>query len=86
MAPTVVEYRPEAQWLHAVIADTVAYFPATHSLHMVLLTPDEPALQMQSVCLPLATGASEFSGHAWHTFVVALTSSEYWPCRQLLHV
>ena len=73
------------QSLQASVPTVDLYFPATHGTHGPPSDPDEPALQMQSVCSLLASGALDLVGHDWHTSDVAPVTVEYSPSRQLVH-
>jgi len=42
------------------------YFTIAHCVHKPPRTPENPALHMQSVTLPLASAASEFEGQLRH--------------------
>jgi len=62
MAPTVREYFPATQLLHAADPNAILYFPATHKAHGPPSGPVDPALQVQSDDLLLASGALECVG------------------------
>jgi hypothetical protein len=65
LAPDV-EYVPAPQFIHEVVPVPLVNFPATHSVHVPPLTPDEPALQVQSTSAVLETGEFELPGHDVH--------------------
>jgi len=75
-APIAVEYWPVSQLVHTAAPVETLYFPATHGVQMLPLAPVNPALQMQAVRSPLASGAFDCDGHAWHTFEIAPTAVE----------
>jgi ABC-type cobalt transport system substrate-binding protein len=66
VAPTVTEYEPTPQSVHATLPLTVLYLPATHAVHTPPSAPVNPALQVQEVISVLETGAFEFRGHVKH--------------------
>ena len=83
MAPTLVEYDPVPQSLHAALPVTSLYFPATHSVQLPPFGPFEPALQLHAVKDELPAAASEFAGHAEHvSSVVCPVPVEYLPAPQ----
>jgi len=65
LAPAV-EYVPAPQFIHEVVPVPLVNFPATHVVHAPPLTPDEPALQVQSTSAVLETGEFELVGHDVH--------------------
>mgnify|MGYP007083791800 CR=1 FL=1 len=69
-APTVGEYCPATQLLHAADPNTILYFPATHEVHGPPSGPVEPALQVQSVETKLPVRELEFAGHCMHVEAV----------------
>jgi len=48
-------------------------------------SPVSPELHVQSSYSVLADAESEFAGQAWHTFVIAPTSEQYWFDLQSVH-
>ena len=54
---------PLSQTEHSELPTLSLYLPATHAVHVPPLGPEKPALQMQSVCLLLASGELEFDRH-----------------------
>jgi len=84
-APTAVEYCAAKQLLHGALPLCVLYLPATQAAHSPPSGPVNPALQVQSVCSLLATGALEFNGHATHTSDMAAISVEYLATAQFVH-
>ena len=66
VAPTVIEYWPAKQLLHAASPVAILYCPAMHSVHVSPLAPENPALHLQSDNSLLAAGASELVGHIKH--------------------
>lgn len=73
---------------------TPVYFPGTQTVHItfaehITQAPPAsavvPALQVQSICLLLASGAYECVGHLWHVSDVPPTTVEYLPAPQWLH-
>jgi hypothetical protein len=85
LAPAV-EYVPAPQFIHEVVPVPLVNFPATHVVHAPPLTPDEPALQVQSISAVLETGEYELPGHATHALAtVAPAVTEYVPAVQFVH-
>jgi hypothetical protein len=64
VAPINVEYVSVMHFVHKAGPDAILYLPATHSTHTPPFGPVDPALQMQSVCSLLASGAFERGVHA----------------------
>ncbi len=62
-APTVVEYLPAAQLVHAAEPVTLLYVPAAHAEHVPPLGPEYPVLQTQLCTLVLAVGEFVYAGH-----------------------
>ena len=85
VAPSVVEYLPSTQLVHAASPVATLYLPATHCVQVSPSGPVQPGSQVQSICSSLAAGALEFGGHVWHTSDVAPSVVEYLPSTQLVH-
>ena len=68
IAPTVAENLPAAQLVHAALPGAFLYVPATQGVHVRPSGPKtvEPALHVQSMAAPLATGEFEFAAHGAH--------------------
>ena len=85
-APTVVEYFPAAQSVHAAEPVAILYLPATQAVHVPPSGPVYPALQavaMQAVLLELPPTEFVLAGHARQfASVVAPTVVEYFPAAQ----
>ena len=79
VAPSVLEYLPGAQSLHCAGPVSALYLPATHIVHGPPSRPEDPLLQVQADLDTLATGETEFVGHASH-----LPAPRYWPAAQYL--
>ena len=67
LAPTVTEYAPVAQSVHAALPVLVLYLPASHVEHTPPSGPENPALQMQAPTTELELGEFEFVGQVKHT-------------------
>ena len=68
VAPTLDEYVPAAQLLHASdpIAFSALYLPASHWIHVLPSGPENPALQEHAVTAALPAGEMELTGQAEH--------------------
>ena len=68
VAPTVVEYVPAPQSVHAAEPLAILYFPTTHAVHdgAPPFSPVNPALQMHCVTPLLALGEVLLTGHVVH--------------------
>jgi hypothetical protein len=87
VAPTVGEYVPAPQSMHAALPVLDLYVPATHAEHVPPFTPVNPELQVQAALLELETGAFEFKAHAKQVDeTLAPTSAEYVDTPQSVHV
>jgi len=64
---------------------TILNLPAAHSVQAPPAGPVEPALQVQSNRLLLASGNAVLDGHSWHTSESAQTAEEYHPALQFEH-
>jgi hypothetical protein len=67
LAPTVVEYVPTPQSVHATLPLVVLYLPATQVEHTPPSGPVNPTLQVQAAMTELDAAELEFVGHAKHT-------------------
>jgi hypothetical protein len=77
LAPTVVEYVPTPQSVHAALPLVVLYLPATQVEHTPPSGPVNPALHVQATMTELDAPEFVFAGHAKHTpDVVAPTVAE----------
>jgi hypothetical protein len=86
VAPTVPEYVPAPQSVHATLPIPVLYLPATHPEQTPPSGPVNPALQVQAPLVELELGEVELEGQARHTDdVVAPTVPEYVPTPQSVH-
>ena len=86
VAPTVTEYVPVPQSVHATLPALALYFPATQPEHTPPSGPVNPALQVQAVTVTLPDGELELSGHTEHVpEVLAPITSEYVPVPQSVH-
>lgn len=67
VAPTVGEYMPVPQLVHARVPVVILYFPAVQAVQTPPLGPVKPGLQVQlaNAVHPLHD-APEFAGHAVH--------------------
>jgi hypothetical protein len=83
-APTVVEYFPASQFVHAAFPEPVLYLPATHFTQSPPSGPVEPVLHLQSAFAPLPSGEYEFVGQSPHVFDAAPTVVEYFPAPQFV--
>jgi hypothetical protein len=59
VAPSVKEYVPASQSLHAPTPAETLYVPGTHCVHASPAGPQEPALQVQFVLVELPSGEWE---------------------------
>ena len=84
-APTVVEYFPSVQGVHATVPVAVLYLPATQFTQSPPSGPVLPALHLQSAFAPLPSGEYEFVGQSPHVFDAAPTVVEYFPAPQFVH-
>ena len=87
VVPTVVEYVPAVQSLHAALSVVILYFPEAQAVHMSSSGPVNPMLQVQEAPTvhPLHE-APELVGHATHVVAtVAPAVSEYVSAPQLVH-
>jgi len=69
VAPTVAEYVPAPQSVHAALPVTVLYLPVTQAVHEPLSGPVYPAPQsarIQAALDELAIGELKPVGHAMH--------------------
>jgi len=64
VAPTVLEYVPVKQFVHAALPMTSLYVPALQAEQTPPLGPLYPALQLQEATAVLKPGEFEFAGHA----------------------
>ena len=86
VAPTVVEYVPAAQSVHAALPVPILYFPAAQGAHTPPSGPVNPTLQVQEARAGLAIGELELVGHARQVVAtVAPTVVEYVPAPQSVH-
>ena len=86
LEPTAAEYVPVPQFVHVAVPGVPVNFPATQSVHVPPLAPDEPALQVQAVSNELEAGEYELPGHATHALAtVAPAVTEYVPAVQFVH-
>ena len=86
MPPTIMEYVPAAQSVHASLPVVILYFPEAHGEHTPPAGPVDPALHVQAVSAELALGEVEFDRHARQVAaVVAPAVVEYWATPQAMH-
>jgi hypothetical protein len=87
VAPTAVEYIPEAQSVHMEGPVDFLNFPATQAEHTPPSGPVDPALQVQLVTAELPAGELEFDIQALHVELAeAPTVVEYIPAVQFEQV
>jgi len=82
MAADALEYVPTAQSVHVLAPALGLYLPGMQPLHS-LFSPDQPALQEQSVISTLRDTEYEFAGHRMHSDP---SSTEYLPASQFTQV
>ena len=63
VAPTAIEYLAAGHLVHTADPVAILYVPATHLMHVPPSGPVDPAMQVQSDCASLASGAWEFDRH-----------------------
>jgi hypothetical protein len=86
VAPTVVEYVPAPQSVHAALPVAVLYLPATHGEQTPPSGPVKPTLQVQAVRATLELGELELVGHPIQVVAtVAPAVVEYVPAPQSVH-
>jgi hypothetical protein len=81
VAADVVEYLPAVQSVHVAAPADVLYLPGSQASHLPPSGPVKPALHLQLVAVPLASGEFEFDGHVVHAEAPA---REYFPASHLL--
>ena len=81
--PTLVEYVPVEQLVHAALPIAVLYFPATHAEHGLPSGPVAPDTQLQAVTTELLLGDVEPAGHAVHAALPVVPL--YFPTSQVVH-
>ena len=86
VAPTVAEYFPAAQSVHAALPVPILYLPAAHGEHTPPLGPVYPTLQVQAATAVLGLGELLLLGHAEQVVAtVAPAVVEYVAVAQLVH-
>ena len=86
VAPTVDEYFPAAQSVHAALPVPILYLPAAHAEHTPPSGPVYPTLQVQAATAVLGLGELLLLGHAEQVVAtVAPAVVEYVAVAQLVH-
>ncbi len=83
VAPTVVEYVPTAQSVHAAMTVAILYLPASQAVHVPPLGPVNPTLHVQAATAKLAIGELELDGQLVH--VALPVAVLYVPATQAVH-
>ena len=85
MPPTVVEYVPASQLLHATDPTESLYFPATQAaVHNTPSGPEKPAMQLQFITVELPGDDVDLDGQLMHATDPA--ESLYFPASHAAHV